>query len=394
MKEILTKNAEIVKIFAETIEDSAIEQIEKMANSAIGENAHIRIMPDCHSGAGCVIGTTMRIKDKICPNIVGVDISCGILLIKLNEDFSERLEELDTYIHKNIPSGMNVHEYDSKFQFENLRCWSSLRKETQERARKSLGTLGGGNHFIEAYKDGYLAIHTGSRGIGLNVANYYQSLAEKKMKERLDATKRMDLSQIPPREREAYIKAEKVRLAEMPTDLSLAYLEGQEMEDYLYDSAVLKEFAEANRLHIAISIASGLNLSIVDGIETTHNYIDTQNLILRKGSISAQKGERVVIPLNMRDGILVCVGKGNPDWNFSAPHGAGRLYSRTQAKKEIPLEKYQESMKGIFSTCINEGTLDESPFAYKDAAEIIDLIYPTVDIIERLYPIYNFKAVE
>ena len=376
-----SKYGEVV-IYAQTIEQEAIGQITNMANSPVGENAHIRILPDAHAGAGCVIGTTMRITDKVCPNLVGVDI------VKTDIDFASRLEELDAIIRKYIPFGMEVHSKEIPFaKFTELHCWDKLSKEVQSRANCALGTLGGGNHFIEAYENGYLSVHSGSRNIGLAVAKYYQDLAEKTIANRNYHLLCEELKTIEPTKREAWIKEHKISVAN-----ELAYLEGQAMQDYLHDVGIMQEFANLSRFAMLNVITSMMGGKILEHIESIHNYIDLDSMILRKGAISAKKDEVLVIPLNMRDGILICRGKGNEEWNYSAPHGAGRLYSRSKAKQLFSVEDFAETMTGVFSTCISEATIDESPFAYKDYQEIMLCIEPTVDILERLIPIFNFKA--
>jgi len=413
--ELNTKYGKI-KIFAKTLEEDALGQIVTLANSVLGEGANLRIMPDAHAGAGCVIGTTMKITDKICVNLVGVDIGCGVDLIKTNIDFNSRLEELDDVIRKYIPYGKRHHEKVKTYRdFSKLKCWDKLKKETREVATKSLGSLGGGNHFIEAYDNGYLAVHSGSRNIGWRVAQYYQIQAEKQVSQRMTKLKEQALKTIPENLRENWLKENKSKVA---IDSDIAYLVEDLMFDYLHDMNIMQEFAIVNRKAMLEIIVSKMNGRITDQITSSHNYIDmsydktgnkvinrpnaaydetflsSREVILRKGAISARKDEMLVIPLNMRDGLLLCEGKGNPDWNYSAPHGAGRLYSRSKAKQILSLEDYQETMKGIFSTCINKDTLDESPFAYKDFKEIMELIEPTVKIITRLIPIYNFKASE
>lgn len=388
MFEINTKNGSVV-IYAETVEQEAISQIYEMANSPLGYDAHIRIMPDCHAGAGCTIGTTMKITDKVCPNLIGVDIGCGVTLIKTNINFEERLVELDSAIRKRIPFGLTTHTDDKLWPFEDLICWGSLDYETKTRAMKSLGTLGGGNHFIEAYKDGWLAVHSGSRNIGYKVAKHYQKLAELWVKDYNRIVLVEQMKQIKPELRQQWYMNNKIKISR-----DLSYLMGSDMEDYLHDMVIMQKFAANNREAMLLSILSEMCGACFDVIESTHNYIDAGDMCLRKGAISAKLGETLVIPLNMRDGILICRGKGNPEWNYSAPHGAGRLYSRSEAKKQFTVGQYAEQMQGIFSTCINSSTLDEAPFAYKDYKEIMRCIEPTVDIMERLIPIFNFKASE
>lgn len=389
MKIYKSTHGDDVVIYAKTIEDQAIDQIKKMADSPLGKDAHIRIMPDAHAGAGCVIGTTMHITDKVCPNLVGVDIGCGVSLVQTYIDFGSRLDELDAVIRSSIPFGMDVHSTEKIWErdFEELRCWDKLDKATQERAKCTLGTLGGGNHFIEAYENGYIAVHSGSRNIGLKVAQYYQNLAVKRIKEYNHSLRMEQLQFIEPVMRQQWLSEHHITI-----DPDLCYLTGQDMDDYLHDVAILQEFAEQNRWIMLYAIVSAMGGEIDYCIDSVHNYINVKEMILRKGAISAQQGQFLVIPLNMRDGLLICRGKGNTEWNCSAPHGAGRLYSRAQTKKIFTVEEYVESMDGIYSTCINESTLDEAPFAYKDYQEIIDCIGPTVDIVDRFIPIYNFKA--
>lgn len=388
MFELNTKHGQVV-VYAETVEQEAISQIYDMANSPLGQDAHIRIMPDCHAGAGCTIGTTMKITDKVCPNLIGVDIGCGVTLIKTNINFEDRLVELDSAIRKRVPFGLDIHLDDKLWPFEDLISWTSLDDDTRMRAMKSLGTLGGGNHFIEAYTDGWLAVHSGSRNIGYKVAKYYQKLAETWVKDHNRIVVFEQMKQIEPALRQQWYAANKIK-----TSRDLSYLMGSDMEDYLHDMVIMQKFAANNREAILLSILSEMNGACLDMIESVHNYIDFNDMHLRKGAISAKNGEQLVIPLNMRDGILICCGKGNPEWNYSAPHGAGRLYSRSETKKQFTVGQYVEQMQGIFSTCINSSTLDEAPFAYKDYKEIMRCIEPTVDIIDRLVPIFNFKASE
>jgi len=376
-----------ISIFAKTVEQEAISQILEMANSPLGENAHIRIMPDCHAGAGCVIGTTMKITDKVCPNLVGVDIGCGVDLVKTNINFRDRLEELDAVIRRYIPFGMDTHKEEQPWDFSRLLCWEHLDSETKARAKTALGTLGGGNHFIEAYEDGWLSVHSGSRNIGYKVAAFYQTLAEKRVKEHNYRLMKEELKTIEPCKREQWIAEHKVSV-----NRDLCYLTGDDMLAYLHDVNIMQEFANENRRRMLHTIVKAMGGQITDHINSIHNYIDVYHRILRKGAISAQAGEILVIPLNMRDGMLLCKGKGNVDWNYSAPHGAGRLYSRSKAKELFSVEQYAQEMDGIFSTCINESTIDEAPFVYKNFEEIMECIEPTVEILDRLLPIYNFKA--
>ena len=385
--------------YAKVVEDEAIEQIRRMCDYDFTEGSQIRIMPDVHAGKGCTIGTTMTIVDKAVPNIVGVDIGCGMYTVNLGKvdiDF----EKLDEAAHF-VPSGMNIWEgRQEKFDLQELRCYRSL-KNTKWLER-SLGTLGGGNHFIEVDEasDGtkYLVIHTGSRNLGKQVAEIYQQLA-------IDLNKGKETYF---QEREAIIREYKAagrrseiqealkkiawaqREATMPEDL--CYLYGIYFEDYLHDVEICQRFARRNREKIAEVLLERTGLTGTDGFHTIHNYIDTEEMILRKGAIAAHKGEKVLIPINMRDGSVLAIGKGNPEWNYSAPHGAGRLMSRTKAKESLNMEEYKKSMEGVYTTSVNEATLDEAPQAYKSLADIIDVIRESVDVIEVMKPIYNFKA--
>lgn len=383
---INSKYGEVI-IYAMTADQEVFSQISAVANSPLGENAHIRIMPDCHAGTGCVIGTTMKITDKVCPNLVGVDIGCGVDLVYTNIAFEERLEELDEVIHNKIPHGTSVHDKETEFDFSGLYCWRFLSDDVKYRAKRSLGTLGGGNHFIEAYRNGGLSVHSGSRNLGLAAAKYYQNLAEKTIGNYTRSIINEQIKEIAPENREKCLNQNKLFIPQ-----ELCFLTGADMSDYLHDMEIIQDFANRNRSAMLNTIVEAMGGRITEHINSIHNYIDTENKILRKGAICADKGKKLVIPMNMRDGMLICEGKGNPEWNNSAPHGAGRLYSRSEAKAMFSVEEYKESMQGIFTTCVNSSTLDEAPFVYKDFHEIMECIEPTVEILDRLLPIYNFKA--
>ena len=385
--------------FAKVIEDEAIEQIRRMCDYEFTEGSQIRIMPDVHAGKGCTIGTTMTVKDKAVPNIVGVDIGCGMYTVNLGK-VEINMEQMDAAAHF-IPSGLNVWEgRKERFDLLGLRCYRGL-KDTR-RLERSLGTLGGGNHFIEIDQaaDGtkYLVIHSGSRNLGKQVAEFYQRLAIdlNKGKEEYFAKRDALIAEYKATGRRSEIqdalKALKweSREATIPEDLCFVY--GQYLEDYLHDVEICQSFARRSRELMAEIILQRLGLETVDAFHTIHNYIDTDEMILRKGAIAAHDGERVLIPINMRDGSVLAIGKGNPDWNFSAPHGAGRIMSRTAAKERLDLEEYRREMEGIYTTSVNEATLDEAPMAYKSLSDIIDVIQESVDVIEVLKPIYNFKA--
>lgn len=396
-----------LKIFTDDVEQEAINQINELLGQEAFKDSKIRIMPDVHAGKGCVIGFTGNLGDKVIPNIVGVDIGCGMLCVELgNIDLD--LERLDKIIREYVPSGFEVHD-ERKYKFlelQDLKCYREL-KDTK-RLERSIGTLGGGNHFIEIDIDEdnnkYLVIHTGSRNLGKQVAEYYQELAnqlcnynigeyKEKQQELIKTYKEHDRKQ---EIQSALIKLKeeyKIDHKKIPKDL--AYLEGQYREDYLHDMKICQEFASFNRKNIAIEIMKHLNCALSfpgNNFETIHNYISFEDNIVRKGAISAKKGEMILIPMNMRDGCIIGVGKGNDDWNQSAPHGAGRIMSRMKAKETFNLDEYKESMKDIYTTSVNENTIDEAPFVYKPMQEIIDNISDTVDIIKIIKPIYNFKA--
>lgn len=385
--------------FAKVIEDEAIEQIRRMCDYEFTAGSQIRIMPDVHAGKGCTIGTTMTVKDKAVPNIVGVDIGCGMYTVNLGKVDID-MEQMDAAAHF-IPSGLNVWEGRKEhFDLLGLRCYRGLKDA--KRLERSLGTLGGGNHFIEIDQaaDGtkYLVIHSGSRNLGKQVAEFYQRLAIElnKGKEEYFAKRDALIAEYKAAGRrneiQAALKALKweAREATIPEDLCFVY--GQYLEDYLHDVEICQRFARRSRELMAEIILQRLGIEAVDAFHTIHNYIDTDEMILRKGAIAAHKGEKVLIPINMRDGSVLVIGKGNPDWNFSAPHGAGRIMSRTAAKENLNLDEYRREMEGIYTTSVNEATLDEAPMAYKSLSDIIDVISESVDVIEVLKPIYNFKA--
>lgn len=385
--------------FAKTVEYESIEQIQRMCDHEFTRGSRIRIMPDVHAGKGCTIGTTMTIQDKAVPNIVGVDIGCGMYTVRLNTSHIA-FAKLDEAAHY-IPSGQEVWDgRQEHFDLTELKCFRSLRQT--RRLERSLGTLGGGNHFIEVDKasDGtlYLIIHSGSRNLGKQVAELYQKLA-------IDLNKGM----------EAYFEKRNALIAEykaagrrkeiqaalkalqwtgkqttIPEDL--CYLYGTYLEDYLHDVEICQRFARRNREKMAQILLERCGIGYTDAFHTIHNYIDTKERILRKGAVAAHKGERILIPINMRDGSVLAVGRGNPDWNYSAPHGAGRIMSRKKARQELDMEEYRRTMQSIYTTSVSESTIDEAPMAYKSIGEIIDVIRDSVDIVDIMKPIYNFKA--
>ena len=387
--------------YATVVEEAAIEQIRRMCDYDFTEGSKIRIMPDVHAGKGCTIGTTMTVVGRAVPNIVGVDIGCGMYTVNIGKadiDF----EKLDEACHT-VPSGLNVWEgRKERFNLSELKSYRVL-KDTRY-IERSIGTLGGGNHFIEVDEaaDGtkYLVIHSGSRNLGKQVAEYYQKLAVEihSGKDEYYAARKALIEEYKAAGRRSEIEAAlkqlkwEARECLIPDDL--CYLYGTYFEDYLHDVEICQRFAKRNREKMAEVIFELTGIVPGEAFHTIHNYIDTDEMILRKGSIAAHKGEKVLIPINMRDGSVLAVGKGNPEWNFSAPHGAGRLMSRSVAKNTLSLEEYREKMKGVYTTSINENTLDEAPMAYKSLDDIIDVIRESVDVIEVLKPIYNFKASE
>lgn len=394
------------KVFTDYIEDEAVLQIIKLLNQDFIKDAKVRIMPDCHAGAGCVIGFTADIGEKVIPNLVGGDIGCGMLTVKLGQVDMD-LAKLDDVIRNNIPAGFNYHkekvvDFDD---IQNLKCYKELKDI--ERIEKSIGTLGGGNHFIEVDIDSngnkYLVIHSGSRNLGQQVAKYYQNLAIElqrgkedyfnKKQEIIETYKAQGKQKEIP---EALIELKKEYDRLQPKyPKELCFLTGKYRKEYLHDMEICQEYANLNRETMANIVLKKIFNKSLDKFEhfhTIHNYINFKDNIMRKGAISAYKGEKVLIPINMRDGSILAVGKGNSDWNYSAPHGAGRLMSRSEAKENISLEEFQKSMAGIYTTSVNESTLDESPMAYKPIESILANIGETVEVIEVIKPIYNFKA--
>ncbi len=387
------------KIFTDEVDEKSIKQVELLLDQKFSEGSKIRLMPDIHAGAGCTIGTTMTIIDKVVPNLVGVDIGCGMLCVKIEEKEVD-LKKLDSIVYDLIPSGFNIrkepHRYLSKCHIDDLRC---IRQISYNRAQRSLGTLGGGNHFIEADRDEegniYLVIHSGSRHAGLQVAVYYQEEAYKTLngttnKEREALIKRL---KDEGREKEIQIALKdfkRIVKTDIPKDL--AYAEGSLLEDYLFDIKIMQEFADYNRKAMMDELINAMGFHVSEEFTTIHNYIDTEYGVLRKGAVSARKGEKLLIPINMRDGSLICIGKGNDDWNQSAPHGAGRLMSRIQAKKSFSVSEFEEVMSGIYSTSISKETIDECPMAYKKMEDIVKNIGDTADVLSVIKPIYNFKS--
>ena len=410
-----------LKIFTDNIEQEAIDQINTLLEQPAFTDCKVRIMPDVHAGAGCVIGFTADLGDKVIPNIVGVDIGCGMFTVELgridtgiNDKTDSSIvnyvtdidyEKLDNVIRTCIPSGRNVHEEINYIfpELKNLRCYNKLKNI--DWLERSMGTLGGGNHFIEIDEgfEGrkYSVIHTGSRNLGKQVADYYQNLAVELMigRDKLAYERDRLIAEYKEQGRSSEIQDAIKELRntwrnknnDIPKEL--CYLTGKYRDDYIYDMKICQRFAKQNRLMIALKIMLRMGWCAIDLFETVHNYIDDSNMI-RKGAISAKNGEKVLIPINMRDGCIIGVGKGNEDWNYSAPHGAGRIMSRSKARESISMESFRESMEGIYTTSVCESTIDESPMVYKPMDDIIENIKDTVDISEIIKPVYNFKASE
>ena len=384
--------------YCETLDAATEQQIRSVCDQSAFQSSKIRIMPDVHLGKGCTIGTTMTIHDKVVPGMVGVDIGCGMETVRIQEAIID-FGKLDSLIHTKIPSGQKVrnssHSLCGEIDFQKLRC---LKHVVVNRAKLSIGSLGGGNHFIEVDRGSngalYIVIHSGSRHIGNEVAKHYQEEGAKALRGnqrvREEAIARLK-KEGRVQEIQAFLEKD-TKQADIPKEL--AYVQGSLFDDYIHDMKIIQRFAELNRKAMMDVIVQGMGLSVAQSFTTIHNYIDTENMILRKGAVSAQAGEKLLIPINMRDGSLICTGKGNKEWNCSAPHGAGRLLSRSEAQKRLDMEEYKREMQGIYTTCVSHGTLDESPMAYKPMEDILKQIGPTVEIIDTIKPVYNFKAAE
>lgn len=390
------------KIFTGVIDNASLGQVKSLCDQEFAAGSKIRMMPDIHAGAGCTVGTTMTIKDKVVPNLVGVDIGCGMEIVKIRET-RMIFQKLDKFIRENIPSGLEVrrtnHKYLVRTNLSELLCNENI---NLARAEKSIGTLGGGNHFIEVDQDSdgalYIVVHSGSRHLGLEVAQYYQEEGYKwlvKHNNTVDECVDKIIEKMKNEGKSTEISSflQMVKTSKKITlPKTLAYVSGDLFEQYINDMKIVQSYAAVNRQAMIDDIVKGMKLHVEEQFTTIHNYIDTDKMILRKGAVSAEKGEKFLIPINMRDGSLICLGKGNEDWNYSAPHGAGRLMSRTEAKNSYTLSEFKKQMQGIYSTSINESTLDECPMAYKSMADIVDNITPTAEIIKIIKPVYNFKA--
>ena len=400
-------------VYTDHCDEATEAQIRNLLNQPCVRGAKIRIMPDCHAGAGCVIGTTMTIRDQVIPNLVGVDIGCGMLATRLKETRID-LPKFDSITQAEIPAGMRIrdtpHSLAASMSAEELSCFRRPNCHLSPMVfARSLGTLGGGNHFWELDRDEegkiWLVVHTGSRRSGKDVAEYYQraafedlnGLGEKKKAENTERRKAC-IRRLRAEGREREISAVLASWKDEPpaeehrVPYEVAWCEGELFDGYIHDMQIMQRYAALNRRIITETILKKCRLNGEEQFETVHNYIDTERMILRKGAVSAMAGERLLIPINMRDGALICVGRGNPEWNESAPHGAGRLMSRKEARSTISMKDYKAAMEGIYTTCVSKGTLDESPFAYKPIDQIVTAIEPTAGIVSRIRPIYNFKA--
>ena len=402
MKQITGRYATAI-VYTDIIEETAIEQIRQLCDQSFVEGCSIRIMPDVHAGTGCVIGFTADLGQRVIPSIVGVDIGCGMLTVELGRE-SIDFAKLDAVIREYIPAGSEVHETPAAAfpALQELLIYDKLRNIPW--IRNSLGTLGGGNHFIEVDVDDegmhYLVIHTGSRNLGKQVADYYQELAYDILYGKInkEEQRRALIAEYKASGKTAELEqALKNFYVEIENQLpkNLCYLTGEAREAYLHDMKICQAYAARNRRIIADRILKhllGRGIDTFPSFETIHNYIDHESNIIRKGAVSAKKGEQLLIPINMRDGSLLCTGKGNPEWNCSAPHGAGRLFSRGAARHNFTVEAYAKEMDGIYTTSVSEETLDECPMAYKPIESIISNVAPTVDIVKVIRPVYNFKA--
>ena len=387
------------RIFTDVADSASIAQVQQLCDQEFAAGSRIRLMPDIHAGAGCTIGTTMTITDKVVPNLVGVDIGCGMETIRIREKRLE-LQKLDRLIREKIPSGFSIrekaHRYFSQINLNELCC---ARHADLLRAEKSIGTLGGGNHFIEADRDDegnlYIVVHSGSRHLGVEVAGYYQEAGYRMLNRADDASAEALIDRMKAEGRKKEIQKELKKLKNQKrTSIpkALAYVSGELFEQYIHDMKIVQHFAMLNRQAMMDEIVGGMKLHVEEQFATIHNYIDTDAMILRKGAVSARAGERLLIPINMRDGSLLCVGRGNEDWNCSAPHGAGRLMSRADARQSFTVSEFKKQMAGIYTTSVSRATLDECPMAYKGMQDILDNIGPTAEVVKIIRPIYNFKA--
>ena len=387
------------KIFTDVVDSASLAQVQELCNQEFTAGSRIRLMPDIHAGKGCTIGTTMTITDTVVPNLVGVDIGCGMETVRVRETRLD-LQKLDKLIREKIPSGFSIrdkaHRYADEIDLEELCCAGHV---DLLRAAKSVGTLGGGNHFIEVDRDDdgalYVVVHSGSRHLGVEVAGYYQEAGYRELNRTDPASVEALTARLKAEGRDREIRKELRKLKNLkrtPIPKVLAYVSGELFEQYIHDMKIVQQFAMLNRQAMMDEIVKGMKLHVEEQFTTIHNYIDTDSRILRKGAVSAQAGERLLIPINMRDGSLLCVGKGNEDWNCSAPHGAGRLMSRAEAKQSFTVSEFKKQMEQIYTTSVSKATLDECPMAYKGMQDILDNIGPTAEVEKIIRPIYNFKA--
>lgn len=399
MAEMIRGKFNTAEVFARTLDQAAREQIEKMCSLEFLKDSKIRVMPDVHAGDGCTIGTTMTVNGKVVPGFVGVDIGCGMEAVLLREREAD-FAELDRVIRTYIPAGFDIREEEhpnmKQIDLSALYCVKGM---NTERVRKSLGTLGGGNHFIELDRDEegrlWLVIHSGSRSGGRDTAAWYQERAYRQMKDRQRAVLKALAEELKEQHREREIQKvlkEQANIFRRADEKAYAYCEGQLYEEYLHDMDLMQRYADLNRKTIAEEILGHMGWHAEDSFTTVHNYIDTEHGILRKGAVSARRGERLLIPINMKEGSLICLGRGNENWNCSAPHGSGRLFSRREAREAFSMDEFREAMSGIYSTSVMPETIDESPMAYKPMEEIVSLIGETCEVIHVIRPVYNFKA--
>ncbi|PFK99924.1 RNA-splicing ligase RtcB [Priestia megaterium] len=392
----LTGKYNTAKVFTDNVETTAMSQIVQLCNQEFVKDSQIRIMPDTHAGAGCTIGTTMTIQDKIVPNLVGVDIGCGMEVAIIDKNKTEvNFDQLDDVIRKHVPSGFSVrsnsqrHLLSKRVDFRNVRAPFNL-----DRAKDSIGTLGGGNHFIELNElddKVVLVIHSGSRNLGKQIAEHYQNRAYDELMNVKHEKDRL-IAELIAAGRQSEIQDALKNIKKPKIQKELAYAEGQLFDDYMNDMKIAQHYALLNRKAMIDEIVTRMDWNVIDDFTTIHNYIDMENMILRKGAISAQKGERVIIPINMRDGSIIATGLGNPDWNFSAPHGAGRIMSRSKAKEKLSLDEFKETMSGVWTTSVEQSTLDEAPMVYKPIEEIVQNVKDSIVIDNIIKPLYNFKA--
>ncbi len=376
-------------VYTDILTDSTVGQIMTLCNQKFAQGAKIRIMPDTHSGSSCVIGTTMTVKDQVVPNLVGVDIGCGLYVTKIKKGVKLNFDKLDRIIRNRIPSGHHSHN-KPQYMFPLEEVQAPIHRGW---ALRSLGTLGGGNHFIEVNEgsDGvYLVIHSGSRVLGKEIAEYHQEIAYQKLSQRRQELKQLAKAVNDPAEKDALLQERE----EIKIPYELSYVSEKDLTNYLSDMQIAQQYAAFNRQSMALTILKAMkwDKQVIESFDSPHNYIDLQHMILRKGAASARKNEKMIVPLNMKDGSIIGVGKGNEEWNQSGPHGAGRMMSRSQARASISLENYQHMMRHVWTTSVSKKTLDEAPKAYKSKKQLLEHLHETMEVKEVIRPLYNFKG--